>query len=232
MSSVPNVLLLPPIGLDAGCWSWMRLPFRATAVEYGDLSSLDAAADDLLRRHGAGPFDLVGVSLGGMVALHLALRHPASVRSLVLAATTAQGVREIMLERAATAEREGMPPVLGETLARWFTPAFLTNPTHADIVDYVTVTLENEDAARFAAGWRAIADHDVTAELSRIGVPVTCIAGASDVSTPPSVMASLAAGIPGARSEQIAAAHLLPLENPDDFTEAITRHLEWVLRRG
>ena len=59
-----------------------------TAYSVADLAD-DAAA--FLTALDAAPAFVVGLSLGGMVAQHLALRHPELVRGLVLVATTPGG---------------------------------------------------------------------------------------------------------------------------------------------
>jgi 2-succinyl-6-hydroxy-2,4-cyclohexadiene-1-carboxylate synthase len=51
-------------------------------------ASLDDTADLVVESMGDGPVDLGGYSLGGRVALHVALRHPERVRRLVLLGAT------------------------------------------------------------------------------------------------------------------------------------------------
>src|ERR1700722_3243936 len=91
-----TLVLLTPIGLDAGCWERMPLPAgdvakhtfpgfggRPRASEAPTRASL---ADEVAATYEP-PLDLVGVSLGGMVAQHLTLRHGDRVLSLMVCCT-------------------------------------------------------------------------------------------------------------------------------------------------
>jgi 3-oxoadipate enol-lactonase len=232
-----TLVLLPPIGLDAGCWDWIELPEDevrrhefpgfGTRPRAAAPPSMDGLADDVAAAY-AGPLDIAGVSLGGMVAQHLALRHPQRVRSLLIACTGAAVDPEVMLERAAQVEANGMDGMLDLTLQRWFTPAALaTSPEHPGVA-YARRTLLALDPGSFADGWRTIADHDVRARLGEIRAPTTCVAGSADAVGTPERVRELEEQIPRARLLLREGPHMLHLERPDEFGGALHDHLRWV----
>lgn len=229
------LVLIPPIGLDGDCWQWLRLPgvpvVRYVAPGFGRRPpsasplSLDDLADEVATLDLPAPFDVVGVSMGSMVAQHLAVRHPGVVNSLVLACTGPSADPATSAGRATEVERTGMRGVLATTLARWFTPeALAVEPTHPG-VRYAERALLDLRPEAFASGWRAIARHDVVAALGQVDVPATCVAGSTDVSAPPERVRRLAEAIPGADFVVVPGPHMLPLEQPTAFSEIIAAHL-------
>lgn len=176
------------------------------------------------------PVDVVGLSMGGMVAQHLALAHPTLVRSLVLACTTARTPSEVLLDRADATEVEPTERTVATTLERWFTADFLASTPPSEPLAYARRCLENIDAGSFADIWRAIAGHDVLDRLVEITAPTTCLAGKQDISTPPDELATLAEHLPNARYVEIDAPHMAPLERPDEFRRVVHDHLSWVER--
>jgi 3-oxoadipate enol-lactonase len=233
-----TLVLLPPVGLDDRCWDWLDLPVPAIRHVYpgfgsrprdGRLADLDAWADEVAALGGAEPLDLAGVSMGSMVAQHVAVRHPGRVRSLLLACTGGSADPGSALARAGAAENEGMAAVLEATLRRWFTPAALAaRPAHPGVA-YATATLLALDPRSWADGWRAIARHDVLARLGAVTAPATCVAATRDLSAPVERVRTLAETIPGARLEILEGPHMIHLENPAAFSAALVAHLE---RRG
>ncbi len=227
-----TTLLLHPIGLDRHTWATVPID-AAVAVdlpghgesELGHVESLADVADAVLSGlpDGAGPIDVVGVSLGGMTALQLALRRPDRVRSIVVACAPAATPTDAMMQRAVDTERLGMAGVLAATLERWFTPETLAAASSE--IRSVRERLLADDPAVFAAYWRFIAGHDVRHRLGELRLPVTVVAGTGDVSVPPSVARELATGIEGARYVEIEGAHMLHLESPDRFAAAVVTHL-------
>jgi pimeloyl-ACP methyl ester carboxylesterase len=233
------LVLLTPIGLDADCWSAMQLPREDVVMHefpgYGSRPraprplDIAALADDLAERV-AGELDLVGVSLGGMVAQHVALRHGPRVRSLLLACTGAAADPETMRERALAAERDGMHGVLEVTLERWFTSQALSErPEHPGIA-YARRTLLALEAGAFADGWRAIAGHDTRSRLAQVEAPSTCLAGLADAASPLARLEGLAAGLPNSRLVTLDGPHMLHLERPVEFSTAVAEHLAWAGR--
>jgi pimeloyl-ACP methyl ester carboxylesterase len=232
------LILLHPLGLDRHCWGLtaldtagaLDLPGHGDRIGVPVPSSVEAFADDIASQV-SGSFDVVGVSVGGMVAQHLALRYPARIRSAVLACTTDRADARVALERAAAVEEGAMAGVLDSSLMRWFSTDALERLGDQGVA-YARERLLTDDPAAIAATWRAIAGHDVASRLSAIRQPVTVLAGSADVSSPPVRMAQLQQRLPNSRFEVVRGPHMLMLENPAEFTRAILSHLEWVAGRG
>jgi pimeloyl-ACP methyl ester carboxylesterase len=231
-----TLVLLTPIGLDAGCWERVELP-RSDTVKHvfpgfggrpraASPPTMASLADEVAASC-EGPLDLVGVSMGGMVAQHLTLRHPERVRSLLVACTGASADPETMARRAADAEALGMAGVLDVTLERWFTSgARARRPEHPGI-EYARRTLLALDPACFADGWRAIGGHDAVARLGEIAVPTTALAGSADSASPVERTRVIAEQVPGARLVVLDGPHMMHLEHPHEFGAAVAEHLRW-----
>ncbi len=234
MTDQPTLVLLSPIGLDAGCWKAVDLPPVPTRLhEFPGFGSrprareqptMQSLADEVADSY-PGVLDLVGVSMGAMVAQNVAIRHPARVRSLVAACTGAAVDREAMMRRADEVEAKGMTGVLTETLRRWFTAdALASRPEHPGVA-YARTTLLALDAGSFADGWRAIATHDVRPRLSEIHVPTTCILGTADPVGTRERLEQVATGVRNGQLVTIDGPHMLHLEQPEAFAGALRDHL-------
>jgi pimeloyl-ACP methyl ester carboxylesterase len=171
-----------------------------------------------------GPLDVAGCSMGGMIALNVAVRHPGRVRSVLVACTGAAADPAVMEQRAADAEANGMAGVLEVTLARWFTPAALADDGHPGVA-YARERLLALAPEAFADGWRAIGTHDVVAQLPQIGVPTTALAGSDDSASPVARSRLIADSVPGAHFVELEGPHMMPLERPDAFGAALADHL-------
>ena len=158
------------------------------------LAVMDAA--EVARAH------VMGTSLGGMVAQHLALEHPERVASLVLASTTAAAMRAAPPWRMLGAG--ALRPLLGPERAReLLAPALYAAATLAEHPELVVEDLRAEqpqDPVTVAAQLVAAAGHDTRPRLGALaGLGVTILHGAQDAVIPPERAHELAAAIPGAR---------------------------------
>ncbi len=227
-------VFLHPIALDSDSTRWLDIPGLVTPTLPGHGSrrrdhrgaSLDDMADEIAGWT-SGPIHLIGCSMGGMVAMHFALRYPGRVASLVLGYTTARIARAGMIERAEETERVGAAGMAGATMQRWFSEPALEATPPAPQVTYARSRLVETDTGVIADAWRAIAEHDVLDSLGDLeGIPTTCIAGRNDRSTPLTAMESTADAIPGARLVVTDHPHMGFLEDPSGFSELVLEHFD------
>ena len=235
-----TLVLLTPIGLDDRCWQFATLPAvdlvkhvfpgfgrrprRPTAADMTQLAEEVVSAYD-------GPLDLAGVSMGGMVAQNIAVLYPERVRSLFTACTGAASDPATMTARAQAVESEGMAGVLTSTLTRWFTAPALSRRPEAPGVTYARETLMALEPGAFADGWRAIATHDTRSGLPGVTVPTTCVMGDADAASRPARGQEIAGLVPNCRLVTLPGPHMMHLENPSGFSDALAAHLAWVQER-
>jgi pimeloyl-ACP methyl ester carboxylesterase len=239
----PALLLVHGHPFDRSMWRPQLAAFASRRAIAADLRGYGAStgavatwsdlADDLVGLMDALRVPravVVGLSMGGQIALDLARRHPGRVAGLLLADTTAAGEpdRSGRLTAADRLEHEGMDPYAVENLY------LMVRPGAADrVAARVLDMMRSADPAGAAAAQRARADRpDQLAALARIAVPTTVVVGADDRFTPVSDARTIAAGIPGAELVVIDdAAHLPNLEQPAAFNTALAALLTRVAAR-
>jgi 3-oxoadipate enol-lactonase/4-carboxymuconolactone decarboxylase len=168
---------------------------------------------------------LCGLSLGGMVAMWAAARHPERVDRLVLACTAAHlPPAEAWYERAVTVRAGGTAALRETLLGRWFSPGFPAS--HPETTATVAAMLDAATPAGYAWCCEAIAAMDQRPVLPGITAPTLVLAGALDPVTPPAASLSLHESIAGSAFVVLAgAAHLANVEQPERFTAAVLDHL-------
>jgi 3-oxoadipate enol-lactonase/3-oxoadipate enol-lactonase/4-carboxymuconolactone decarboxylase len=233
-NSMP-LILLTPIGLDRGVWRFGDLLEHPAAIahEYPGFGSrlranvrptMRSLADDIARSYD-GPLDLVGVSMGGMVAQHMCIRYPERVRSAVIACTGADVNARTIATRARTVLDDGMRGVVAEILSRWFTADVLARrPAHPG-VQYARETLLALEPESFADGWAAMTTHNARAGLPSVRAKVTVIAGEDDIVAGVGRCDEVARLITGARLITMPGPHMLPLEHGIEFASIVRQHL-------
>ena len=201
------VVLLHPLALAGAVWAPVAAELSGDfPVVTPDLhgprgnpwSTLDEAADQVAAQLPQ-PVHLVGMSMGGAVAMILAARHPDRVRSLTLADTTAwygPDAPAVWAKRAEQAARYPREPQLDFQQKRWFTEEF--RAARPDEVDRVCRIFLRTSGAAHAGAARAMGELDARPLLAAIAVPTLVLVGAEDYATPPVMAERLAAGIPGA----------------------------------
>lgn len=169
--------------------------------------------------------DYCGVSMGGMVGMWLAAHHPARIRRIVLASTSAYlGPQQQWIDRAALVRTEGMAAVVEPTLQRWLTSEFLEAASPA--VAVVREQLLGTDPQGYAGCAMAVGGMDLREDLASITAPTLVIVATDDPSTPPSHGELIAASITGAEIARVSGRHLALVEEPDRFASLIRTFLD------
>jgi 3-oxoadipate enol-lactonase len=155
---------------------------------------------------------VIGISFGGMVAQEVAIRHPARVRRLVLACTSAGGAGGASyplheLAVMAPAQRSALRMELIDT--RWDEAWRQANP---EMVALFGARMgldgpEGEAAPGLTNQLAARAGHDTADRLESITCPTLVCAGRFDGIAPPANSEFLARAIPGARLEMFDGGH-------------------------
>lgn len=242
----PLVIFLHGIGGNSLNWTAqlaMLSPYYRAAAwdmrgygaseDYDGPFLLDDVADDLRQvidafaTHSA---HLVGLSMGGMIALEFYRRFPGHVASLLLCNTNAGLSKDYTPEQKAEFIRLRKTPLLEgrkiEDIIPGMLPALLGEDPSPEAIDNITASLSLLRPNSYIKAIEAIMDFDCSDVLDRINVPVRLIAGSEDTVTPPQTMAAMCSHIVGTRLTVIEqAGHLSNLEQPDVFNQILLEFL-------
>jgi pimeloyl-ACP methyl ester carboxylesterase len=169
---------------------------------------------------------LAGHSMGGGIALWLALHYPELVRGLVLVSTGAKlPVNLSLIEELAT--QVGFPTAV-EKIANWS----FSSRVEPAVVENVKKHMLKTRPSVMAGDFRACDRFDLSGQLNQINVPTLILVGDEDKMTPERFSEGLVKGIPDAEMVVISGAgHMLPLELPEEVAKVMRDFLEGVLER-
>jgi pimeloyl-ACP methyl ester carboxylesterase len=250
----PPLVLLHGIATDKQIWSQVTpalarartvvrvdLPGFGESAPVGPAYALDEVAERIARglaAHGVrGPFELVGHSLGGGIALSFAALRPRAVRSLVLVAPAGlqalpQGAPAVLAlgADALLAARRGLVGLTDLAWGRRLLLAFATAdgasvpPSAARAMVTASAT-----ARQTGPALAAITAADLTALLGRVQSPLGVIWGEADRTIPASRAAIVTQARPDAELVLIPnAGHVPMVERPAAFTKALLGLLELI----
>lgn len=193
---------------------------------YGHADQADLVAD-WMNEIGMGPATVIGHSMGGNVAAHLALRHPHLVERLVLECSA------VLSGLDAAPQHLGrwldVPPVrraarlaVREVVRRTdFSPFEARNP-------HITRVLRTADwdQALLAIVRDSWANKLNSSQLRQIRVPTLLVWGAEDTTVPVTDVGKLQMLLPDCRAMILAGlGHLPHEEDPERFVETVLPHL-------
>lgn len=208
---------------------------RDACTDFGALCDAIAA---LIEEKGWAPLRLLGYSLGGRVALHLALKHPQLVSHLVLESAS-PGLRsaEDRMQRRRADEAlarqleslQGRPDEFRTWLRAWYAqPLFAGLAAHPELLESTIALRARNDPAQLAAALRLLGtgmQPSLWEALPGLRMPALAVAGAMDEKFV-SIAHGMAAACPRLRVEIIpGCSHNVHAEDPDRYTALIRAFL-------
>ncbi len=174
---------------------------------------------------------VLGVSMGGMIAQELVLRHPGNVRKLILGATAAQVARfHVSILDVWKWIRQHDPtnevfPI--EAISWGMTHDFLRNAAAVDrLIEWMRNPPFPVSPAAYGRQADAVRAFDALDRLGAVKAPTLVLVGDQDVLTPPWASRELAKAIPGARLQVLeGGGHGFFLEIPDKVNQAVLEYL-------
>ncbi len=171
--------------------------------------------------------DYIGLSLGGMTGLGIALGHPERINRLICCDARADApppFAKMWDERIAAVDMNGVASLWPGTLERWLTAACQAQSKEA--VDRLKADFETTSAEGYKGCAAAIRGLDYLRHLGSLSLPVLYIVGDQDSGASPETMRAMADATPGAMFKVIPnAAHIANIDNTDAFNAAFTGFL-------
>jgi 3-oxoadipate enol-lactonase len=237
----PSVLLIHGVGGDASHWDAIaaRLSARFDVVAmdlrgHGDSDRIRAPLDvDDLARDAVQVLDEAGIrrchvagfSLGGAVALALALMAPERIAALAVIGTVygrSAEQRAKALERVDYLARHGAAALAETNRERWFSEAF--RRAHPDVVDRRVAQVTASDPESYRRAFTVFCTADFVGRLPQIHSPTLVVTGEHDVAATPAMAHAMAAELPDAEVQVLPGLHhSVLIEAPEDIADRLGR---------
>jgi 3-oxoadipate enol-lactonase len=231
-----TLVLLNSIGTDMDLWDAMLPQLRrsfhilrvdtrghgasdATPGDYS-LSLLAADVAAVLDDTGLSKATVAGVSLGGMIAMRLALDRPDLVSALALICTSPKMDRAAWSDRVDAVREHGVAPIVELAMGRFLSPDFIAD--NPGIAATIRAGLERMSSEGYAGCAAAIRDMDLRDALRAITQPTLVVTGTRDISTPLDGHGQvLLEALAHASHIVLDSAHLAPIEAPSGLAQSL-----------
>jgi len=229
--SAPFVFL-HPLGADASFWDPVRaelvprtslaldLPGHGSAPPPALGAGIDAyaavVADQLQE-----PVNLVGMSLGGLVAQELGATRPDLVASVMLVDTVAvypEPMRQMWRDRADVARTKGLGSLVESMVEMWFSAELAARADPR--VEQARSTFASTDPEGYARTCDVLAGVDLRDQVASLAVPAVVVCGQDDA-PPFRDAASWLATATGGSPHWLPGRHACAIENPAKFVELL-----------
>jgi 3-oxoadipate enol-lactonase len=224
----PQLAALAESGYRAAAWDMPGYGASA-AIEPLTFAALAEAVGRWLDVLGAESAHVVGLSLGGMLAQHVALGMSERVRSLTLLDTSpafgfdgTTTAKEWLDQRLRPLSCGETPATIAPTVLR----SVMADAVASHALDAAIAAMERIPSTGLAAAVRCLVTHDLRGQLHQIVKPTLVLVGEHDRETPLSYSAYLADHIEGATLAVVpGSGHISNLEQPDEVNRRLVEFL-------
>ncbi len=169
----------------------------------------------------------MGLSLGGMTGLGVALTQPKRLSLLVCCDARADAPPPFVqgwTDRIKQVHDAGLSSIVSGTVERWLSASF--RASHPQAVVEIERMILTTSAVGYEGCGEALKRLNYLDRLSEITVPTLFVAGSDDVGAPPDVMRAMAGRVKGAQFAIVeGSAHLPNIDNPAGFHQAVRNFL-------
>ena len=240
------LVLIHGVGLDHGMWGQVmgyltdsRRVIRYDLIGHGrtpDQPGLRSIRDfvaqlvGVLDSCGLESPDIAGLSLGGLITMGMAARHPDRVGRIALLNTAFRRNAEqqaSIRRRLALAREEGLATMADMAVDRWFTAAWQAE--HPEQVEAVRQRLTGNDPDSYLKAYQVFVDGDpgMPEGAALIDAPMLAMTGELDPGSTPAMSVAMAGEIPNGQARiLIGLHHLPPIEAPRTFAESLLDFLD------
>jgi pimeloyl-ACP methyl ester carboxylesterase len=192
-----------------------------------ELDNLTKDIHDLIISLNCNPCHFIGFSMGGMVAMRLAIRYPDLLKSLILIDTSSEPepsggrLRNIMM--LWVAKNIGLKPLANKVISMFFGPSFLIDPNRKDLrILWKNHFLSNDRTGLVRAVKGVLYRNEITSVLHKINVPTRILWGDKDSLTDKQKADIMLRNINNSVLDIIPrAGHMSPVEEPGMVNELI-----------
>ena len=195
-TALPMRVMYRAFAKDYTVWAFSRRNVLAEGCTTRDMARDQAQVMDTL---GIPKADVLGVSMGGMIAQHLAADFPEKVGKLLLVVTAARPnplLQEAVGEWVALAEQNDHTAFMESNLRRIYSARYYRkNKWMVPILGKLT---KPKSYNRFFVQAQAVCGHDAWERLEKITAPTLVMGGEQDNCLGPDASREIASRIPGA----------------------------------
>ena len=186
------------------------------------MEMLTEDVSELISALGRGPMHVVGISLGGMIGLQLALDHPEQVRSLTVVNSAPEVTIRTFEQRRGLWLRMAILRILGmKRMGAFIAGKVFPEDDEIEFRELMAETWAKNDKRAYTAATKALIGWSVLARLDEISLPTLVITG-TEAYSPSLVTEPLLAEIAGVQIEVIEGArHAAPLQQPEEFNQIL-----------
>ena len=237
------VLLLHGLGANSSSWSLqitdlVTSGFRVIAPDVPGFGQsppskrgqtppiIATAIIELLKILGIRKTSVVGISMGGVLALQMVLDYPEYISNLVLVNSfsnhkiTDIRVLPYILVRAILIHTLGLDRQAHVVANRIF-PQSGQEVFRTQLIDQIN----KADLGAYRASMRALARFNVTDRLGEINAPTLVITGEQDTTVSPEIQKTMVEKIPNAIQVKINSGHAVSVEQPIQFNQILIKYL-------